>query len=298
MEAFRTGQGADGAHPARWAAAGILGGQEDTPVVARRGDGAEGAGSALVTGHLAAGPRSLWGAEAGSSPGVAGGPVAVAAELAGGAVAARGAGLQAVRGLQARRAGALPTLGVTGAAVATAAGPVTLRSPHSWGTCAGAVVTSPGLCTLAVAGRHAAAMDTLVGAKWDADAADVVEALAALQAPSVVRLHHLAVHGLVDHRGPGAGVGVLPGPVAGLRGQQAEGAGVGLLGAGGEALPEGAGVGVVGAEGSSQPRAQGQEEEGAQRRGHGRGLRHGCRGHWGAWPWSDGHARRGPSQLQ
>lgn len=76
-------------------------------------------------------------------------------------------------------------------------------------------------------------------------------------------LHHLAVHGLVDNRGPGAGVGALPGPVTGLRGEQAEGAGMGLLGGGGEAFPEAAGVGVTGVEGSSQPQAQGQEKKGA-----------------------------------
>lgn len=59
--------------------------------------------------------------------------MAVAAELAGRAIAARGAGLKAVWGLQARRAGTCPTLGVTGAVVATAAGLVTLGPPHSWG---------------------------------------------------------------------------------------------------------------------------------------------------------------------
>lgn len=165
MEALQTGQGADGAHPARWAAAGAMVGLEDTSIVARRSAGAEGASSVLETGHLTAGPSSVWGAEAGSSLGVTGCPMAVAAELAGRAIAARGAGLKAVWGLQARRAGTCPTLGVTGAVVATAAGLVTLWPPHSWGARTGAVVTSPGLHTLALIGRHAAAMDTVLGAK-------------------------------------------------------------------------------------------------------------------------------------
>ena len=79
------------------------------------------------------GPSSLWGAEAGSGLGVTGCPVALAAELAGRAIAARGAGLKAVRGLQARGTGTCPTLGVTGAAVAAIARLVTLWPPHSWG---------------------------------------------------------------------------------------------------------------------------------------------------------------------
>lgn len=275
MEALQTGQGADGAHPARWAAAGALVGLEDTSIVARRSAGAEGASSVLETGHLTAGPSSVWGAEASSSLGVTGCPMAVAAELAGRAIAARGAGLKAVWGLQARRAGTCPTLGVTGAVVATAAGLVTLWPPHSRGASTGAVVASPGLHTLTLTGRHAAAMDTVLGAKWDAGPAALVEALAALQAPPVVRLHHLAVHSPVDNRGLWAGVGALPGPVAGLRGEQAEGAGVGLLGGGGVAFPEAAGVGVIGIEGSCQPQVQGQKEEGGQRRRHCRGLRQG-----------------------
>lgn len=84
--------------------------------------------------HYAPGPRSLWRAKAGSSLGVTGCPMAVAGELAGRAITVRGAGLKAVGGLQTRGAGTCPTLGVTGAAVATAAGLVTLWSPHSRGT--------------------------------------------------------------------------------------------------------------------------------------------------------------------
>lgn len=82
--------------------------------------------------HSAPGPSSVWGAEARSRLGVTGRPMAVAVELAGGAVAARGAGSKAAWGLQAGRAGTLPGLGVTGAAVSTAAGLVTLRPPHPW----------------------------------------------------------------------------------------------------------------------------------------------------------------------
>lgn len=48
-------------HPARWAAAGILGDQEDTPVVAGGGAGAEGAGRSPETGHLAAAGQSSHG---------------------------------------------------------------------------------------------------------------------------------------------------------------------------------------------------------------------------------------------
>lgn len=84
--------------------------------------------------HYTPGPRSLRGAETGSSLGVTGCPTAVAGELAGRAVTARGAGLKAVGGLQTRGAGTCPALGVTGAAIATAAGLVTLGSPHSRGT--------------------------------------------------------------------------------------------------------------------------------------------------------------------
>lgn len=179
--------------------------------------------------HSTPGPSSIWGAEAGSRLGVTGRPVAVAAELAGGAVAARVAGPKAVWGLQAGRAGTHPSLGVTGAAVSAAAGLVTLWPPHPWGTrcerreegghqslltpvsqpphmprplwpkphrhrekavgyhrarvddspgvplpspplTAGAVVTSPGLHTLALIGGHAAAMDTLLGTqRWGRD---------------------------------------------------------------------------------------------------------------------------------
>lgn len=273
VEALGAGQGADGAHPARWAAAGASGGLEDTPVVARRGAGAEEANSVLETGHLTAGPRSLWGAEAGSSLGVTGCPMAVAGELAGRAITARGAGLKAVGGLQARGTGTCPTLGVTGAAVATAAGLVTLWSPHSQGTVTGAVVTSPAWHTLALIGCHTAAVHTLLDTERHAGLTALVEALAALQALPVVRLHHLAVDSPVDNRGLRAGVGALPGPTAGLRGEQTERPGVGLLGGGGEAFPEAAGIGVIGFEGSSQPQAQGQEE-GAQRWRHCRGLRH------------------------
>jgi hypothetical protein len=52
--------------------------------------------------------------------------MALAAELAGRSIVARGAGLKAVWGLQARGARTLPTLRITGAVVATAAGLVTL----------------------------------------------------------------------------------------------------------------------------------------------------------------------------
>lgn len=99
MKALPAGQGADGAHPPRGAAAGALAGLEDTSIVARIGAGAGEANTALETGHLTAGPSSLWGAEAGSSLGVTGCSMALAAELAGGTVVAGGAGLKAVWGL-------------------------------------------------------------------------------------------------------------------------------------------------------------------------------------------------------
>lgn len=190
--------------------------------------------------------------------------MALAAELAGRAIEARGAGLKAVWGLQARGTGTCPTLGVTGAAVAAVAGLVTLRPPHSWGTSTGAVVTPPVLHTLALIGCHTAAMDTLLSTKRDTGPAALIEAPAALQPHPVLRLHHLAVHGPVDNSGPGAGVRALPGPAAGLRGEQAEGAGERLLGSGGETFPEAAGVGVLRVEGGSQPQLQGEEKEGPQ----------------------------------
>lgn len=152
--------------------------------------------------------------------------MALAAELAGRAIAARGAGPKAVWRLQPRGTGTCPTLGVTGAAVAAVAGLVTLWPPNSQGTSTGAVVAPPVLHTLALIGCHAAAMNTLSSTERDTGPAALIEAPAALQAHSVLRLHHLAVHGPVDNRGPGAGVRALPGPVTGLRGEQAEGAGV------------------------------------------------------------------------
>jgi hypothetical protein len=72
------------------------------------------------------GTCSFWGTDAGSSLGITGCPMALAAELAGRSIVARGAGLKAVWGLQARGARTLPTLRITGAVVATAAGLVTL----------------------------------------------------------------------------------------------------------------------------------------------------------------------------
>lgn len=73
------------------------------------------------------------------------------------------AGLKAVGGLQARGAKARPTLGITGTVVATVAELVTLWSPHSRGTLAGAVATPPAWCTLALIRSHTATMDTLLG---------------------------------------------------------------------------------------------------------------------------------------
>ena len=54
---------------------------------------------------------------------------------------------------------------------------------------------------------------------------------------------HLPTAGAGYSRGPGAAVRALPGPVAGLRGEQAEGAGVRLLGRGGETVRQGSGSG-------------------------------------------------------
>lgn len=218
MKALWTGQGADDAHPARWAAAGALGALEDTPILARRGAGAEEASSALGTGHITAGPCSPWRAEAGSGLGITGCPVTLAAELAGRAIVVRGTRPKAVWRLQARQARTYPSLGITGAAVATAAGLVTLWPPHSWATLTGTIDTPPAWCTLALIGCHAAAMDTLLGTERDTGPAALVEALAAPQARAVVHLYHLTVHSPVDNRGLGADVGTLPGPVTGLRG--------------------------------------------------------------------------------
>lgn len=70
--------------------------------------------------------------------------------------------------------------------------------------------------TLAPIGCHTAAMDTLLGTQRDADPTALVEAPTALQALSVLRLHHLAVDSPVDNRGLPAGVRAVPGVVAGL----------------------------------------------------------------------------------
>lgn len=265
MKALRAGQGADGAHPARGTAAGAWGVLEDTPILARMRRGAEETIGSMTTGQLTAGPSSSWGTEAGSSLGVAGRPVALAAELAGGAVVAWAAGLKAVWGLQARRAEASPTFGVTGAAVAATAGMLTVGAPHSRSTRAGAVVTPPGCHTLALTWCYTASVDTVLGTEWDASAAALIETSTALEALPVVKPHHLAVHGPVDHRGLWTGMGALPGPLAGLGGQQAEGAGLRLLDGGGEAFPDTAGVGVTVVEACGQSKAQDQEQEGVQK---------------------------------
>lgn len=54
---------------------------------------------------------------------------------------------------------------------------------------------------------------------------------------------HPPVAGAGHSRGPGAAVRALPGLAAGLRGEQAEGAGVRLLGRGGETIRQGSGLG-------------------------------------------------------
>ena len=50
-------------------------------------------------------------------------------------------------------------------------------------------------------------------------------------------------------------MGVLPGPVAGLSWEQAEGAQVGLLSGRGEAFPKGTDIGIIGVECPSQTQA-------------------------------------------
>lgn len=265
VEALGAGQGADGAHPARWAAARAPRGLKDTPVVTRKGVGASEASRVLDARHLTAGPSSLGGAEAGSSLGVTGCPMALASELAARAIVAREAGLATVWGLQASRAETNPTSGVTRAVVATVAGPVTLWPPYSRRAFTGAVISPPAWHTLALVGCQTAAVHTFLDAEGDTCPSTFIEAVAALQALPVVHLHHLTVYCPIDHHGLGAGVRALPGPLAGLRVEQAEGPGLRLLGGGGEAFPEAAGVGVIGVQGSSQPQTQGQEKEGLQR---------------------------------
>lgn len=62
--------------------------------------------------------------------------------------------------------------------------------------------------------------------------------------PGPLEAAHSPQQGKAGHsRGLGAGVGALPGPLTGLRGEQAEGAGLGLLGGGGEAAGQGVGSG-------------------------------------------------------
>lgn len=165
------------------------------------------------------------------------------------------AGLKTVGGLQARGAKTCPTLGITGTAVATVAELVTLWSPHSRGTLAGAVATPPAWCTLALIWSHTATMDTLLGTEWDTGPSALVVTPTALQAWAGVHLHHLTVHSPVDNRRLGTGVGVLPGPVAGLSWEQAEGAQVGLLSGRSEAFPKGTDIGIIGVECPSQMQA-------------------------------------------
>lgn len=149
--------------------------------------------------------------------------MAMTTKPAGRTIVARRARLEAAGRLQARGAKALPTLGITGTAVATGAEPVTPGPPLSWGTLAGTVVTPPARCTLAPIRRHTATVDTLLGTEWDAGPAALIVTPTALQTWAGFGLHHLTVHGPVDDRGPRTAVGVLPGPVTGLGWQQAEG---------------------------------------------------------------------------
>lgn len=181
--------------------------------------------------------------------------MATAIELAGRTVVASRAGLKAVGGLQAGGAKARPTSGITGTAVATVAEPVTLRSPHPWGTLAGTVVPAPAWCTLAPVRSHTATVDTLLGTEWDTGPAALVITPTALQAWPGVRLHHLTVHGPVDNRRLSTGMWVLPGPVAGLSWEHAEGTQVGLLSGRSEAFPKGTDIGIIGVECSSQTQA-------------------------------------------
>lgn len=101
---------------------------------------------------------------------------------------------------------------------------VTLWSPHPWGTLTGTVITPPAWCTLALVRSHTTTVDTLLGTEWNTGSTALIVTPTALQAWAGVRLHHLTVHSPIDNRGLRTGVGVLPGPVTGLRGQQAEGA--------------------------------------------------------------------------
>lgn len=195
----------------------------------------------------------------------------MATKLAGRTIVASRAGLKAVGGLQARGAKARPTLGITGTAVATVAELVTLWSPPSWGTLTGAVATPPAWRTLALIRSHTAAMDTLLGTEWDTGPSALVVTPTALQAWAGIHLDHLTVHSPVDNRRLGTGVGVLPGPVAGLSWEQAEGAQVGLLSGRGEAFPKGTDIGIVGVECPSQTQGYSQEQEGTK--WHCRGLR-------------------------
>lgn len=68
---------------------------------------------------------------------------------------------------------------------------------------------------------------------------------------------HLPTEGAGHSRGPGTGVRALPGPAAGLRGEQAEGAGVRLLGSGGETARQGSGSGPGQGEPELAPRGGG-----------------------------------------
>lgn len=181
--------------------------------------------------------------------------MALATKLAGRTVVASRAGLAAARGLQASAAKARPALGITGTAVATVAELVTLWAPHSRGTLTGAVVTPPAWCTLAPIRSHAATVDTLLGAEWDTGSSALVVTPTALQAWAGVHLHHLTVHGPVDNRRLSTGVRVLPGPVARLGWELAEGAQVGLLSGRGEAFPKGTDIGIIGVECPGQPQA-------------------------------------------
>lgn len=67
----------------------------------------------------------------------------------------------------------------------------------------------------------------------------------------------LPTEGAGHSRGPGTGVRALPGPAAGLRGEQAEGAGVRLLGSGGETARQGSGSGPGQGEPELAPRGGG-----------------------------------------
>lgn len=183
---------ADVPHPSMGANAGAgAGGVADTSILAGAVSVAR---CPLGAQHLTEWASISWGAEAGTSGGVAGGPmVAWAVQEAVRAVEARWTRLVAQWGGEARGAGTDPIQGITGGSMVAVTAALTVLAPRMLITFTGAVMSPPTWLTLATLRGHTPPMDTLLGATWDTGVPALIVTQAALVAPAVVSAHCLSV---------------------------------------------------------------------------------------------------------